>query len=259
MKKFLAPLALLAILLGLELLISPHVSKKMNAGTSVTFVCSHGKSIDSTFYKANDTHVDLSLSDGRNFSVPHAVSASGARYATPDESFVFWNKGDTAFIEEGGVQTYSGCVLLSVGESISPDPMNATYLIEGEKISFINGVARKEIPNSSSIIETRFFGDPVFADVDGDGVSDAIMIIVQSGGGSGTFFYVGAARGVQGGYLGTNMIFLGDRISPQNINFLDGVINVNFAERAAGDPMTDSPSVGVTKRLMLRGGALIEA
>jgi membrane-bound inhibitor of C-type lysozyme len=40
------------------------------------------------------------------------LSGSGARYANSDETFVFWNKGDTAFITEGnGKETYSGCVV----------------------------------------------------------------------------------------------------------------------------------------------------
>jgi len=30
-----------------------------------------------------------------------AMSASGARYANKDETFVFWNEGDTAFVTEG--------------------------------------------------------------------------------------------------------------------------------------------------------------
>ncbi len=40
------------------------------------------------------------------------MSGSGARYANKDETFVFWNKGDTAFITEGknDNQTYSDCV-----------------------------------------------------------------------------------------------------------------------------------------------------
>jgi hypothetical protein len=51
------------------------------------------------------------LSDGRGLTVPQAMSASGARYANKDETFVFWNKGDTAFVTEGkdGKETYSGC------------------------------------------------------------------------------------------------------------------------------------------------------
>jgi hypothetical protein len=53
--------------------------------------------------------VRLVLSDGRNLTLPQAMSASGARYANKDESIVFWNKGDTAFLEENGRTTYEGC------------------------------------------------------------------------------------------------------------------------------------------------------
>ncbi|HET9573708.1 MAG TPA: MliC family protein [Methyloceanibacter sp.] len=74
-----------------------------------TFKCKDGKSIDASFYADK---VDLKLSDGRSLSLPQVLSGSGARYANKDESFVFWNKGDTAFITEGasGEETYSDCV-----------------------------------------------------------------------------------------------------------------------------------------------------
>lgn len=80
---------------------------------TVTFVCADSKSIVATFYLKDDKFVDLKLSDGRNMSVPHAISASGARYANSDETFVFWNKGDTAFVTEGTTtaETYSNCAL----------------------------------------------------------------------------------------------------------------------------------------------------
>ena len=39
-----------------------------------------------------------------------AISASGARYANTDESFVFWNKGNTAFIEENQKITFKDCI-----------------------------------------------------------------------------------------------------------------------------------------------------
>jgi membrane-bound inhibitor of C-type lysozyme len=88
---------------------------QQNATTStektVTYKCADGKSITATFHLPSDTHVDLVLSDGRTTSVSHAISASGARYANTDESFVFWNKGDTAFIIENGTTTYQGCAL----------------------------------------------------------------------------------------------------------------------------------------------------
>ena len=81
----------------------------------VLFECDNGKYINASFYIGDDKFVDLVLSDGRKMSVPHAISASGARYANTDETFVFWNKGDTAFITEGkdGATTFGNCVLKS--------------------------------------------------------------------------------------------------------------------------------------------------
>lgn len=73
------------------------------------FKCDDDKSIKAAFYPDK---VDLTLSDGRAVELPQTMSASGARYANADETMVFWNKGNTAFITEGGddKQTYGGCV-----------------------------------------------------------------------------------------------------------------------------------------------------
>lgn len=94
------------LLAGVVLIASPALAETPVA--TAIFKCQGGKSIDATFY-ANS--VSLKLSDGRSLMVPQAMSASGARYANKDETFVFWNKGDTAFVTEGkdGKETYSGC------------------------------------------------------------------------------------------------------------------------------------------------------
>ena len=75
-----------------------------------SFVCDGGKSIGAVFVAGPPARAELQLSDGRRLRLPQAISASGARYANADASVVFWNKGRTAFIEEGGLQTYSGCL-----------------------------------------------------------------------------------------------------------------------------------------------------
>ena len=68
------------------------------------FSCHGGKTVSATFYSNS---VELKLSDGRRLNMPQTLSGSGARYANSDETFVFWNKGDTAFITEGnGKETY---------------------------------------------------------------------------------------------------------------------------------------------------------
>jgi membrane-bound inhibitor of C-type lysozyme len=73
-----------------------------------TFVCSSGERIEAVF-DTESNRVDLSLSDGRKLGLAQVLSASGARYANPEESIVFWNKGRTAFLQEGGVVTQSDC------------------------------------------------------------------------------------------------------------------------------------------------------
>ena len=86
------------------------VPASLNQNPSYTFMCPDNKSITATFHLPDDASVDIVLSDGRTMNLPHAESASGARYANADESFVFWNKGTSAFIEEHGKTTYDGCV-----------------------------------------------------------------------------------------------------------------------------------------------------
>ena len=78
---------------------------------AVVFRCDKpvGSFISGVFYK---DRVSLTFSDGRRMTLPQVISASGARYAhgDNDESLVFWNKGNTAFITENGTTTYGGCV-----------------------------------------------------------------------------------------------------------------------------------------------------
>ena len=95
-----------AVLAIAALIVLPALAETPVA--TAIFKCQGGKSIEATFYASS---VDLKLSDGRSLTVPQAMSGSGARYANKDETFVFWNKGDTAFVTEGkdGKETYSGC------------------------------------------------------------------------------------------------------------------------------------------------------
>ena len=97
-------------------LISPAVGQeeaKPSAATrtiTALFVCERGKTVRAAFTNGPQSHVTLSLSDGRKLGLPQVIAASGARYANGDESFVFWNKGNTAFIEESGKLTFAGCI-----------------------------------------------------------------------------------------------------------------------------------------------------
>jgi len=89
---------------------------------TVRYSCEQGKSLVADYFDgpartaANGMpipggHVVLTLADGKRLTLPQTLSGSGIRYANADESFVFWSKGNTAFVEEGPqhTQTYLGC------------------------------------------------------------------------------------------------------------------------------------------------------
>ena len=90
---------------------APEQSTQTDTSITARFLCKNGAFIDAKFFNQDPRHVEISLSDERAFSLPQAMSASGARYANADESIVFWNKGDTAFIEEGGKTTLIDCAI----------------------------------------------------------------------------------------------------------------------------------------------------
>ena len=91
--------------------------------STVRYQCQENKTIVADFYDGKSSvgpdgrpipggRVVVQLSDGRKFSLPQTLSGSGIRYADSSGTFVFWSKGDTAFVEEGSSQTvtYRDCV-----------------------------------------------------------------------------------------------------------------------------------------------------
>lgn len=125
---------------------------------------------------------------------------------------------------------------------VEADYREVEYVIEGERIK-LGG-------------ETRYFGNELMTDLDGDGRDDVVFLVTHEPGGSGTFFYVVAALATDVGYVGSDGYFLGDRIAPQTTEVSQNprhknVIVVNYAERAPGEPMAAEPSVGKSAYLKI--------
>ncbi len=88
------------------------------------YQCNGGKTIDAKFYNGPSAPqpapgqppvptgvVQLVLSDNRAMTLPQTISADGARYATKNESFVFWSKGNGALVLENNVEkSFIGCI-----------------------------------------------------------------------------------------------------------------------------------------------------
>jgi hypothetical protein len=159
-----------------------------------------------------------------------------------------------------GIGAYIYLLQENAAPAAAADPLNASYLIEGEWVQLVDGTALTMTgPGSASNIVTKYFGNELKTDLNGDGREDAAFILTQSGGGSGTFFYAVAAINTPKGYVGSDGYLLGDRIAPQATTLSAnpkqvGVVVFNYADRDPSEPMTTQPSQGKSVYLKLDDG-----
>lgn len=138
------------------------------------------------------------------------------------------------------------------------DGNNITFTIDGTPVTLKDGVSKSSIVPGQPTV--RYFGNEARGDMDGDGLSDVAFLVTSDGGGSGTFYYAVLALRTDTGYAATNAFLIGDRIAPQStdINTSARELYVNYAERAPGEPMTASPSVGATLVLKVTPAGVLE-
>ncbi len=163
----------------------------------------------------------------------------------------------------GGIWFYGGMKSGDAPEggriALVSDPLNASYQVEGVTITLSNGRSESPIEEgSATVVATEIFGEPVYGDIDGDGDEDAGVLISQEPGGTGTFYYVAAAINENGTYSGTNALLLGDRVAPQNVQISGGGVVANYADRAADEPMSATPTVGKTIYTKFNKGKITE-
>lgn len=133
------------------------------------------------------------------------------------------------------------------------DYKNASYTIDGQLVTLKNGLAEvAAAPGSIAKVQTKYFGNEVKGDLNGDGREDVAFILTQNTGGTGTFYYVVAAMNTGAGYVGLTGLLLGDRIAPQSTSIgKDNVVTVNYADRKPGESFAIQPSLGKSLRLKL--------
>jgi heat shock protein HslJ len=157
----------------------------------------------------------------------------------------------------------SGCATMLAGSPSSAcnenqatrvkDHKDAEYVIEGKHVKLEAGCSEIEsAPGAASRVITKYFGNEVRLDLDGDGREDVVFLLTQETGGSGIFYYVVAALNTRNGYIGSAAVFLGDRIAPQTTQRGKGrVVVVNYADRRPGESFAERPSVGKSIWLLL--------
>lgn len=137
---------------------------------------------------------------------------------------------------------------------------NAAYqgIYEGQTVQLTDGKyeGKSSVEGGASRPTVTFTGDPAFGDLNGDGVTDAVVTLVESSGGSGSFFYLAAVINRNGSPENVVTKFLGDRVKIESIIIEGGEITVRMLTQGPKDPMC-CPSQKATVKFRLEGNQLV--
>ena len=153
----------------------------------------------------------------------------------------------------GGSEKSGGTASSGAG----PDAANAAYLIEGRTVTLANGKADEPAaPGSASRNVTALTTFGATGDLDGDGKPDRAVVLTNSAGGSGTFYYLAALSSASKGP--SRAVLLGDRVSVSQVAIKSGTVSVSYLTRPDGVPFTATPSVPTSKAFSFTGGQLTQ-
>jgi len=134
---------------------------------------------------------------------------------------------------------------------------NATYNgIYDEPVILTDGKFEKSFEGQPFTVE-YIDGTELFADLDGDGVEDAIVFLIERGGGTAVFTYVAAQLNRDGQPVDAGAAMVEDRTQVRSISVQDGQVVLDITTRGPGDGDC-CPSHKTRKIYTLEGGRLVE-
>jgi hypothetical protein len=133
---------------------------------------------------------------------------------------------------------------------------NLTYSMDtGSRQSFALRDGRYAAP--ADRIEVRLLEPRAFGDIDGDGFTDAAVVLMYDGGGSGRFVYLAPVLNSPPTPRVLPAILLGDRVPVKSIVIAKGEVQVTVCERAADAPMASRDCRDVTRSYVLNDERLV--
>ncbi len=140
-----------------------------------------------------------------------------------------------------------------------PDASNATFIFDDGPITLKKGLNEQEIaPNSAVVQETTLTDTTEYGDINGDKKDDAVVVLMQTSGGSGVFIYLAAYVSGPVNYKGTNAIFIGDRIEPQSVSIKNSLVTLNYLDRKTNEPFSSKPTISMTQQFTYKNGELVK-
>ena len=137
--------------------------------------------------------------------------------------------------------------------------LNATYAtsVTPRGAALHDGTFEAEAaPGSASKVIVRLADIAAFGDLDGNLAPDAAVVLVSSGGGSGTFVELAAVRNEHGAANPLPTVLLGDRILVREVRIESRRILVRLRVRGATDPFS-LRTLEISRHYALDGNSLI--
>ncbi|HEY6958938.1 MAG TPA: serine hydrolase [Candidatus Limnocylindria bacterium] len=168
-------------------------------------------------------------------------------------------------VAAGSIALLSRAALPVVAPSPRPNALswqalrNATYpaSLNARGVQLRDGIFdQPAAPGSASRIIVRLADLAAFGNLDADDQIDAAVILVSSGGGTGTFVDVAAVLNDAGTARPVANALLGDRVLVREVGIENGTIVVRLRVRGATDPFT-LRTTEITRRYALDAGRLV--
>ncbi len=146
--------------------------------------------------------------------------------------------------------------------ALTPDMLkNAEYRSDftaSKKAKLVDGKYEEAAaPGSASKITVQLLAQPlVFADLNGDGLDDAVVVIASSGGGSGTYYTLDVVLNDKGTPKHEAAILLGDRVQVKGLSVKGADITVAMVTQGPKDPLC-CPTLDTTVTYRYQNGQLV--
>lgn len=139
---------------------------------------------------------------------------------------------------------------------------NATYsgIYDEGPVTLTDGVYEGEPFGAGGVMRPRVElvdAGILYGDLDGDGSSDAAVILVEESGGSGSFTYVAAQLNQNGRPADAGAVLVGDRTQISSAAIVDGAIELEIVTQGPDDAAC-CPTLKMRKRMALADGRLAE-
>lgn len=127
--------------------------------------------------------------------------------------------------KKASITAFVAIALLAVGTFF--EQVNGTAnMVKAPEVDYFTASAINAAPKTPK----QYFGNEALGDLNADGKDDVAFIISRNDDERGVLYYLTTALASENGKQGTNLIFLGEKIQPENIAITEGIISISYTD-----------------------------